>query len=425
MHGGEHQAAYVYPIEHFEHWRQKLGWEQMPPGIFGENLTTSGLLETEVGVGDVLRIGGAVVQVTLPRLPCFGLAHKIGRPDLLKEFLHSGHSGFYLRVLTEGEVGAGDEIAFVERDPAASASARCSGLQRLQEGDAAQFAAGAGRSFPCSDSASGIGKAPRRHLKLCRQVRGYGPELAGNHEQIARAPCLIALMNLTIVSPGRAQPLDRVGPPDGHRGHHPAVQIRHRRLQLGALRLDETHDPRRRPRAGEQTRLRPEIPFTLARLAAWDDPAPGDIVVFFSPKDGMRLVKRVIAGPGDTVEMRDDVLFLNGQKLDYTPAGTHPFGPEIYEDPRPLIAKEAHPGQEHWVMALPSRPAMRSFPVVTVPAGSYFMMGDSRDNSLDSRFFGVVERRQIVGKAGRVLLSLDKNRHYVPRLRRSLSPLDE
>ena len=168
-----------------------------------------------------------------------------------------------------------------------------------------------------------------------------------------------------------------------------------------------------------------KFPFTLARLAAWGDPVPGEIVVFFSPKDGERLIKRVIAGPGDTVEMREDVLYLNGRKLDYALAGGHPFGPEIYEDPQPVIAKEAHPGQAHWVMALPSRPAMRSFPAVTVPAGSYFMMGDSRDNSFDSRFFGVVERKQIVGRAGRVLLSLDKNHHYVPRLRRSLSPLDE
>lgn len=168
-----------------------------------------------------------------------------------------------------------------------------------------------------------------------------------------------------------------------------------------------------------------KVPFTLARLAAWDDPQPGDIVVFFSPKDGVRMVKRVIAGPGDTVEMRGDVLYLNGQKLDYTLAGAHPFGPEIYEDPRPIVAKEAHLGQQHWVMALPSRPALRSFAPVTVPAGSYFMMGDSRDNSLDSRFFGVVERKQIVGKAGRVLLSFDKNRRYIPRLSRSLALLDE
>ena len=168
-----------------------------------------------------------------------------------------------------------------------------------------------------------------------------------------------------------------------------------------------------------------KFPFTLTRLATWDDPAPGDIVVFFSPKDGVRLVKRVIAGPGDTVEMRDDVLFLNGRKLDYTLFGDHPFGSEIYEDAQPVIAKEAHPGQAHWVMALPSRPALRSFPAVTVPAGSYFMMGDSRDNSFDSRFFGVVDRKQIVGRAGRVLLSLDKNRHYAPRLRRSLAPLDD
>ena len=136
VHGGEHQAAYAYPHEHYAHWQTVLGREALPHGTFGENLTVGGLLESEVNVGDILRIGAAVVQVTLPRLPCFKFGHKIGRPDILKEFLHSGKSGFYLRVLTEGEVGAGDDIEVIERDPAGITIRAVLGLQRLNEGDA-------------------------------------------------------------------------------------------------------------------------------------------------------------------------------------------------------------------------------------------------------------------------------------------------
>ncbi len=136
VHGGEHQAAYVYPVEHYAHWQAVLERESLPHGTFGENLTVAGLLESEVNVGDILRIGAAVVQPTLPRLPCFKFAHKIGHPGILKEFLHSGKSGFYLRVLTEGEVGAGDEIAVLERDQAGISIRAVLGLQRLKEGDA-------------------------------------------------------------------------------------------------------------------------------------------------------------------------------------------------------------------------------------------------------------------------------------------------
>jgi signal peptidase I len=167
-----------------------------------------------------------------------------------------------------------------------------------------------------------------------------------------------------------------------------------------------------------------KVPFTLARLAEWSQPANGDIVVFFSPKDGMRLVKRIVASPGDTIEMRGNVLFLNGRELRYTIADTHPFTPEIYEDLHPVVAKENDDDKAHWVMALPSRPARRDFPPVTVPPGKYFMMGDSRDNSFDSRFFGFVDRKQIVGRASRVIFSLDRNHYYIPRIRRSFSSLD-
>ena len=167
-----------------------------------------------------------------------------------------------------------------------------------------------------------------------------------------------------------------------------------------------------------------KVPFTLQRLADWDNPARGDIVVFFSPHDGMRLVKRVVAVPGDTIELRNNVLLLNGKAMAYESVNAQAYAKEIYEDARAVIAAEHGAGRSHLVMEIPSRRAPRTFDSVTVPPGKYFMMGDSRDNSFDSRFWGFVERKQIVGKANRVLLSFDKNHHYVPRLARTLSSLD-
>ncbi len=135
VHGGPDQAAYVYAYEHYPHWEQWIGLPALPPGSFGENFTTAGLLETEVFIGDVLRIGEAVVQVTMPRLPCFKFGHKMGRPDIIKAFLQSGFSGFYVRVLSEGLVQAGDPIEFQERDPRGITVRQMLGLQRLKEGD--------------------------------------------------------------------------------------------------------------------------------------------------------------------------------------------------------------------------------------------------------------------------------------------------
>jgi signal peptidase I len=166
-----------------------------------------------------------------------------------------------------------------------------------------------------------------------------------------------------------------------------------------------------------------KVPFTLWRLAEWDNPKHEDIAVFFSPKDETRLVKRVIGLPGDTIELRNNVLLRNGQPMEYELVPTHPFAGEIYEDAQPEIARERPEGRSHWVMALPSRPALRSFAPVTVPEGQYFMMGDSRDNSFDSRFFGLVERKRIVGRTSRVILSFDKNHFYAPRFKRTFSPL--
>jgi signal peptidase I len=167
-----------------------------------------------------------------------------------------------------------------------------------------------------------------------------------------------------------------------------------------------------------------KVPFTLQRLAEWDNPARGDIVVFFSPHDGMRLVKRVVAVPGDTIELRNNVLLLNGKAMTYESMNAQAYAKEIYEDTRAVLAIEQGAGRSHLVMELPSRRAPRTFDSITVPPGKYFMMGDSRDNSFDSRFWGFAERKQIVGKANRVLLSFDKNHHYVPRLGRTFSPLD-
>lgn len=166
-----------------------------------------------------------------------------------------------------------------------------------------------------------------------------------------------------------------------------------------------------------------KFPFTLWRLGSWNKPHRGDIVVFFSPKDGTRLVKRVMAGPGDTIELRNNVVFLNGQRLTYDIRKEHPFGREIFEDSLAILAKEQSPDTLHWVMALPSRTARRDYPLTTIPAGKYFMMGDSRDNSFDSRYYGLVDQKEIVGRVRQVILSFDKNHHYTPRFRRSFSAL--
>src|SRR6185436_5788232 len=129
--------------------------------------------------------------------------------------------------------------------------------------------------------------------------------------------------------------------------------------------------------------------------------------------------KRVIALSGDTLEMRNSVLFLNGKAMDYAVLNVHPFSKEIHEDAHAVIAKECGSDvNSHLVMALPSRHSMRSFAPVIVPEGKYLVMGDSRDNSFDSRYFGFVERKQIVGRSSRVLLSFAKNHHYVPRVKR-------
>lgn len=116
VHGGPEKAVYLYPVEHYACWRNDLPEMELPWGMFGENLTTEGLVEEAVNIGDRLRVGTAEVVVTQPRMPCQKLAIKFDRPDIIKRFLASGRTGFYLRVLQAGEVGAGDAIEQISRD---------------------------------------------------------------------------------------------------------------------------------------------------------------------------------------------------------------------------------------------------------------------------------------------------------------------
>jgi MOSC domain-containing protein YiiM len=116
VHGGPEKAVYVYPSEHYEYWDRELPGEELPWGAFGENFTTEGLLEPDVRLGDRLRIGSAAFMVTQPRMPCFKLGIRFGDDHMVKRFLRSGRSGFYVAVLREGDVAAGDPIALTGRD---------------------------------------------------------------------------------------------------------------------------------------------------------------------------------------------------------------------------------------------------------------------------------------------------------------------
>jgi MOSC domain-containing protein YiiM len=116
VHGGEEKAVYAYPSEHYEYWRRELPGTALAWGAFGENFTTEGLLEPDVRIGDRIRAGSAEFLVTQPRMPCFKLGIRFGRDDMVKRFLHSRRTGFYLAVLREGEVAAGDPIEFTGRD---------------------------------------------------------------------------------------------------------------------------------------------------------------------------------------------------------------------------------------------------------------------------------------------------------------------
>jgi MOSC domain-containing protein YiiM len=117
VHGGQYKAVYCYPIEHYDHWKKELPGRELPTAIFGENFTTEGLLEDSIHLGDQFSIGSAEVIVTQPRLPCYKLGVRFQSDDMVRRFLASGRTGFYFAVTHEGEVGAGDEIKVIAREP--------------------------------------------------------------------------------------------------------------------------------------------------------------------------------------------------------------------------------------------------------------------------------------------------------------------
>jgi signal peptidase I len=165
-----------------------------------------------------------------------------------------------------------------------------------------------------------------------------------------------------------------------------------------------------------------KVPFTTLHLAEWSAPNRGDIVVFYSPKDGTRLVKRAIGLPGDVIELRHDQLIINGESVNYKPVRDELLRDvAAAERAQSVYASEELPGRTHVVAGIPAVPAMRDFGPYRVPDNCYFMMGDNRDNSFDSRYFGAVQRSQIVGRATAVVTSTD---HWHPRWDRFFSSLD-
>lgn len=167
-----------------------------------------------------------------------------------------------------------------------------------------------------------------------------------------------------------------------------------------------------------------KVPFTTWHIAQWGNPQRGEIVTFDSPDTQQRLVKRVIGVPGDTVQMVAERLYINGEPVTYGPldgaivnaAAAELRGTREY-------AEERLEGCGHAVMVTPGMPAMRDFGPIAVPAGQYLMLGDNRDNSRDSRYFGLVERSAVTGRATGVVGSLNINDGYRPRWNRFLQGL--
>jgi len=158
-----------------------------------------------------------------------------------------------------------------------------------------------------------------------------------------------------------------------------------------------------------------KVPYTTWHLLRWDEPARGEIVVFYSPRDGVRLVKRVVGLPGDVVQMVNDQLIINGKSATYVPLAGFADATAPSRKLRHEFAAEIIDSEKHPVMATPSIPALRNHGPVTVPAGHYFVLGDNRDNSADSRFIGMIPASSIVGRSSFVVLSLDYDDYYLPR----------
>ena len=134
VHGGVDKAVYAYPSEHYRFWRKELPNLELGWGAFGENLTIEGLLEDAVRIGDRLRIGSAQFVVTQPRMPCFKLGIRLEEPDMVNRFLRSGRSGFYLAVVDEGEIAAGDAVELLTQDGQADEAVTVADVVSLYSG---------------------------------------------------------------------------------------------------------------------------------------------------------------------------------------------------------------------------------------------------------------------------------------------------
>ena len=163
-----------------------------------------------------------------------------------------------------------------------------------------------------------------------------------------------------------------------------------------------------------------KVPLTDIVLHHTGEPERGDIVTFSSPRDGTRLIKRIIALPGDTVAMREEQLVINGQAAQYSALDTvaETIVPGQQLQARRLSEQGSGQAQAHRIQLLPQLPARRNFAAITVPAGHYLMLGDNRDNSADSRYFGFVPRELLIGKAERILVSANIQDHWQPRFDR-------
>lgn len=139
VHGGPDKAVYVYPSEHYAYWRPQFPEMDLPWGMFGENLTTEGLAEEQVLIGQRFQIGSAELMVTEPRLPCYKLGLKFGRPDIIKRFLASRRTGFYFRVIREGTVKAGDTIEVIRRVQSEISVADITTLYAFEKGNLAKL----------------------------------------------------------------------------------------------------------------------------------------------------------------------------------------------------------------------------------------------------------------------------------------------
>jgi signal peptidase I len=169
------------------------------------------------------------------------------------------------------------------------------------------------------------------------------------------------------------------------------------------------------------------VPFTTIRLTQGEDPQRNDIVIFTSPEDGMTLVKRVVGLPGDSIEMHDEHLLINGKPIEYSDAQIDSeIDPELPAATRQQdhqYVTEKLSDRSHEIMLLPNHTSAHSFGPIRVPDGQYLMLGDSRDNSKDSRYIGFVPRDNIFGRTRRVAYSLDAERWYRPRFDRVFSTL--